>query len=72
MEISASLIKELREKTGVGIMDCKTALKECEGDIEKGIEYLRKKGIATAQKRGGRATSQGQVQAFLADLSLSS
>jgi elongation factor Ts len=59
------LIKELREKTGVGIMDCKTALKECDGDIEKGIEYLRKKGIATAQKRGGRATSQGQVQAYI-------
>jgi elongation factor Ts len=65
VDISASLIKELREKTGVGIMDCKTALKECEGDIEKGIEYLRKKGIATAQKRGGRATSQGQVQAYI-------
>jgi len=65
VDISASLIKELREKTGVGIMDCKTALKECDGDIEKGIEYLRKKGIATAQKRGGRATSQGQVQAYI-------
>ena len=65
MEISASLIKELREKTGVGIMDCKTALKQCDGDIEKGIEYLRKKGIATARKRGGRATSQGQVQAYI-------
>jgi len=65
VEISASLIKELREKTGVGIMDCKTALKQCDGDIEKGIEYLRKKGIATARKRGGRATSQGQVQAYI-------
>jgi len=65
LEISASLIKELREKTGVGIMDCKAALKECDGDIEKGVEYLRKKGIATAQKRGGRATSQGQVQSYI-------
>ncbi|MBW2142819.1 MAG: translation elongation factor Ts [Deltaproteobacteria bacterium] len=65
MEISASLIKELREKTGVGIMDCKTALKECDGDIDKSIEYLRKKGIATAQKRGGRVTSQGQVQSYI-------
>ncbi len=46
-------------------MDCKAALKECDGDIEKGIEYLRKKGIATAQKRGGRATSQGQVQSYI-------
>ncbi len=65
MEITASLIKELREKTGVGIMDCKTALKECDGDIAKSIEYLRKKGIATAKKRGGRITSQGQVQSYI-------
>ncbi len=65
MEISASVIKELREKTGVGIMDCKAALKETDGDIEKAVEYLRKKGIATAQKRGGRATSQGQVQSYI-------
>jgi len=65
LEISASLIKELREKTGVGIMDCKKALKECDGDIEKSIEYLRKKGIATAKKRGGRATSQGQIQSYI-------
>ncbi|MBW1789436.1 MAG: elongation factor Ts [Deltaproteobacteria bacterium] len=46
-------------------MDCKTALNECDGDIEKSIEYLRKKGIATAKKRGGRATSQGQVRAYI-------
>ena len=59
------LIKELREKTGVGIMDCKKALNECGGDINKAIDYLRKKGIATAKKRGGRATSQGQVQAYI-------
>lgn len=65
MEISASLIKELREKTGVGIMDCKAALIESAGDIEKAVGYLRKKGIATAQKRGGRATSQGQVQSYI-------
>lgn len=65
MEISASLIKELREKTGVGIMDCKKALKECDGDIEKAIEYLRKKGIATAKKRGSRATSEGQIQSYI-------
>jgi elongation factor Ts len=62
---STSLIKELREKTGVGIMDCKTALKECNEDITKAIEYLRKKGIATAKKRGGRITSQGQVQSYI-------
>jgi elongation factor Ts len=65
LEISASLIKELREKTGVGIMDCKKALKECDGDIEKSVEYLRKKGIATAKKRGGRATVQGQIQSYI-------
>lgn len=65
MTVSTSLIKELREKTGVGIMDCKTALKECNGDIDGAIDYLRKKGIATAKKRGGRATSQGQVQSYI-------
>jgi elongation factor Ts len=65
LAISTSLIKELREKTGVGIMDCKTALSECDGDIEKAVDYLRKKGIATAKKRGGRATSQGQVQSYI-------
>ncbi len=65
MEISASLIKELREKTGVGIMDCKMALKECKGDIEKSIDYLRKKGIATAKKRQGRSTSEGQIQSYI-------
>ena len=65
MAISTSLIKELREKTGVGIMDCKAALKECDGDISRAIDFLRKKGIATAKKRGGRATSQGQVQSYI-------
>ena len=65
MEISAALVKELREKTGVGIMDCKKALKECEGDIDQSIDYLRKKGIATAKKRGGRATSEGQIQSYV-------
>ena len=65
MELSTSLIKELREKTGGGMMDCKTALKESDGDIDKSIDYLRKKGIATAKKRGGRTTSQGQVQSYI-------
>lgn len=65
MAVSTSLIKELREKTGVGMMDCKAALQESNGDVNKAIEYLRKKGIATAQKRGGRTTSQGQVQAYI-------
>ena len=65
MTILTSIIRELREKTGVGIMDCKAALLECDGDISKAIDHLRKKGIATAKKRGGRATSQGQVQSYI-------
>ena len=65
MVISTLLIKELREKTGVGILDCKGALQECDGDINKSIDYLRKKGIATAKKRGGRIASQGQVQSYI-------
>ena len=65
MSVSTELIKELREKTGVGIMDCKEALKECDGDIEKSVDYLRKKGIATAKKRGGRVASEGQIQSYI-------
>ena len=65
MAISTSKIMKLREKTGVGIMDCKTALTENDGDIDKAIDYLRKKGIATAKKRGGRITSHGQVQSYI-------
>jgi elongation factor Ts len=65
LEISASLVKELREKTGVGIMDCKKALKESEGDLEKAVDFLRQKGIATAKKRGGRSTSEGQIQSYI-------
>lgn len=65
MAISTALIKDLREKTGVGIMDCKNALNESDGDINKAIEYLRKKGIATAKKRGSRVTSQGQVASYI-------
>jgi len=65
LDISASLVKELRDKTGVGVMDCKEALKECSGDIDQAIDYLRKKGIATAKKRGGRVTSEGQIQSYI-------
>lgn len=65
LEISASLIKELREKTGVGIMDCKMALKECKGNIEEAIDCLRKKGIATAKKRQGRSATEGQIQSYI-------
>jgi elongation factor Ts len=65
LEISATLVKELREKTGVGIMDCKLALKACDGNMEKAVDYLRAKGIATAKKRGGRSTSEGQIQSYI-------
>jgi len=64
-EISAAMVKQLREKSGAGIMDCKNALGECDGDIEKAIEFLRKKGLATAQKRAGRATKEGAIQAYI-------
>jgi len=59
------MVKQLREKSGAGIMDCKNALGECDGDIEKAIEFLRKKGLATAQKRAGRATKEGAIQAYI-------
>ncbi len=65
MEITAEQVKELRDKTGVGIMDCKKALAESKGNVEEAVDYLRKKGIATAQKRGGRATSEGQVASYI-------
>jgi elongation factor Ts len=65
LEISALLIKELREKTGVGIMDCKEALRECKGDIEQAIDYLRKKGISIAKKRQGRSATEGQIQSYI-------
>jgi elongation factor Ts len=64
-EISASMVKELREKTGAGIMDCKEALSESDGDLNKAIDFLRKKGIATAQKRAGRATSEGIIESYI-------
>ena len=65
MNITPELVKTLREKTQAGIMDCKEALKEADGDMEKAVEHLRKKGLATAQKRAGRATSQGQIGSYI-------
>lgn len=64
-EISAALVKQLREKSGAGMMDCKNALKECDGDIEKASDFLRKKGLATAAKRAGRAMSEGVVESYI-------
>jgi elongation factor Ts len=63
--INAAMVKQLREKTGAGMMDCKNALSEVEGDVEKAIELLRKKGLATAQKRAGRALSEGMIQSYI-------
>ena len=65
MQISASQVKELREKTGAGMMDCKKALTETGGDAEKAIKYLREKGIADAAKRAGRAAKEGVVYSYI-------
>lgn len=65
MDISANQVKELREKTGAGMMDCKKALAETQGDFDKAIEYLRKKGIAAASKKAGRATKEGAVSSYI-------
>lgn len=61
MAISASMVKDLREKTGAGMMDCKKALVEVDGDMEKAVDWLRQKGMAKAAKKSGRATSEGLV-----------
>ena len=65
MKVTAEMVKELREKTNAGMMDCKKALAESDGDFEKAVEFLRLKGLATAQKRAGRATSQGLVHSYI-------
>ncbi len=63
--ISAELVKTLRERTGAGMMDCKRALEETDGDMEKAIEVLRKKGAAVAAKRADKATNQGVIEAYI-------
>ena len=63
--ISASLVKQLREQTGAGMMDCKEALTTCDGDIEKAVDFLRKKGLAKAAKRAGRETAEGVVESYI-------
>ncbi|MBI3189138.1 MAG: elongation factor Ts, partial [Ignavibacteriales bacterium] len=65
MEITADIVKKLRDQTGAGMMDCKKALAETNGNFEKAIEFLRKKGAATAEKRADRATKQGVVEAYI-------
>lgn len=64
-EISAKLVKELREKTGAGMMDCKKALTENDGDLTKAIEWLRQKGITSAEKKAGRIAAEGLVSSYI-------
>lgn len=63
--ITADLVKELRERTGAGMMDCKKALIEAGGDIEKAIVYLREHGLAAAAKKAGRVTKEGRIEAYI-------
>lgn len=65
MTISAAIVKELREKTGVGMMDCKRALEETDGNLEKAMEVLRKKGLAAVAKRAGKVTSEGVIASYI-------
>ncbi|MFZ9229051.1 MAG: translation elongation factor Ts [Prochlorococcaceae cyanobacterium] len=64
-EISAKLVKDLRDKTGAGMMDCKKALSESNGDTEKAIEWLRQKGIASAEKKAGRTAAEGAIGSYI-------
>jgi elongation factor Ts len=65
MEVSASVVRELREKTGAGMMDCKKALAESEGDLQKAVDYLRQKGLAAAAKKSDRRAADGAVGAYV-------
>lgn len=65
MEVSASMVKDLREKTGAGMMDCKKALAATEGNFEKAVDYLRQKGLALATKRAGRIASEGRIGSYV-------
>jgi len=65
LQITSAMVKELREKTSAGIMDCKAALQESQGDMEKAVDYLRQKGLAVAQKRAGRTASEGVVHSYI-------
>ena len=64
-EVTATMIKDLRERTGAGMADCKKALQECEADAEKAIDYLRKKGLAKAAKKAGREATEGAVVSYI-------
>jgi len=64
-QISASLVKDLRDKTGAGMMDCKKALEACAGDTDKAVSWMREKGMAKAAKKAGRATSEGLIGSYI-------
>jgi|TARA_B100000530_G_scaffold231766_1_gene149972 elongation factor Ts len=63
--ITAKLVKDLRDKTGAGMMDCKKALNETDGNVEKALEWLRKKGIASAEKKSGRVAAEGSIGSYI-------
>jgi elongation factor Ts len=65
IEISAQIVKELRDKTSAGMMDCKKALQESNGDIEKAIEYLKQKGLASANKKASRIATEGLIESYI-------
>lgn len=65
MSVTAAMVKELREKSGAGMMDCKRALQETDGNIEKAAEYLREKGLAAAQKKSSRIAAEGVVESYI-------
>jgi len=65
MDVNATLVRELRDKTGAGVMDCKKALAESKGDLEKAAVWLREKGIAQAAKRAGRVASEGSIGSYI-------
>lgn len=65
MEITASMVKELREKTSAGVMDCRRALEEAGGDVAKAAEILKERGVALAEKRAGRVASQGTIDTYI-------
>jgi len=63
--ITAKLVKDLRDKTGAGMMDCKKALNETDGNVDKALEWLRKKGIASAEKKSGRVAAEGSIGSYI-------
>jgi elongation factor Ts len=65
MEITAQMVKQLRERTGAGMMDCKSALNETQGDMESAVDFLRKKGLAAAAKKAGRVAAEGAVGSYI-------